>query len=467
MFKRKYILILLALMLAAAMLFTACGKSGGQSDYSASKDDEAEEENDLTIYETWVADNGMVVEFSRGGIGVLVDNGTGIGFNWSGDLSKANIEFSDNEDGLSAMDYSGISADAEVEGDHLNFNFDGQSYEMLPAVGNTDLDTMPWLTFDPYYETEDTLAMSCFMLQNSYIDYDGYLYGSVLDKASDLHFGRFSIIYHDDYMEIGESELLDEEHPLYICTDDDLIYYVTDSGIKSMLPDGSDIKTIYSGKADYMQLKEGRLYFTDGDSCYVSMNTDGTDIETVIGRPVAYPYGFLEDWIIFQDIEDSESLYMMQESTGCQIKLNDETSISPIMSAYDVYYETPREDGEGNQLCKLSVDIAAGGCYTDEGTGIIRSALKADKADNHMGERYALGSNKIFGSNGSDTTLGKWSGLNDDQYAMGDVMKIQMIADTHRVEHQYDDEGVPVYVTVYTMNWERRSETIAYVSRLK
>lgn len=463
--KRKYILFI-ALMLAAAMLFTACGKSDGKSDYSAAADEE-DNSPETTIYDTWVANNGMVLQFSRGGVGVMVDNGIGIGFQWSGGIDSAELEFDDNEDGHSTMDYSAVEASAKLEGEGLTFTIDGTTYDMLPAVGTSDLDSMPWLTFDPYYETDDTLAMSCFMLQNAYIDFDGYLYGAVLDQNADVHFGRFTMEYNTDSMKIGDPELLDEEYPLYICTDEDRIYYVTDSGIKSMLPDGSDIKIIYGGKADYMQLKEDRLYFTDGDNKYLSMDTDGGNIETVIDRAVAYPYGFLEDWIIFQDIEDNGSLYMMQESTGYQLKLNDEPSISPIMSAYDVYYESPREDGEGNQLCKLSTDIATAGCSTDENTGIIRSAAIVDKADNHMGERYALGSDKIFGSNGSDTTLGKWSGLNDDQYALGDVMKIQLIADAHRVEMQYDDTGAPVFVVVYTMNYELRSETMGYVPRLK
>ncbi len=463
MFKRKYILVLLALALAAVMLFTACGKSSGKSDYSQANDDEENEKPEVTIYDTWVADNGMVLQFNRGGIGVLVENGTGIGFDWSGDITKAELDF--NADGGSEIDYSGVSASANLDGENLVFNYDGKEIEMAASVGPSDLDAMPWLTFDPYLETEDTLSMSSYMLQGAYIDFDGYLYGSVLDQNAQFHFGRLTVIYLDDYVEMGQPELLDDEYPLYICTDGERIYYVTATGIKSMLPDGKDIQVIYEGVADFMQMKDGRLYFTDSENKYVSTDLEGGSLETVIDRQVAYPYFFLEDWIIFQDIEDNESLYLRNESTGHEIKLNDEPSYTPIIGKTDVYYESPREDGDGNQLSKLNINIAAKGCYTDEVTGIIRAAAIADKANNHMGERFALGSYKIFGSNGSDTTLGKWSGLNDDQYSLGDVMKIQMIADAHRVEHQFDDEGNPVYVVLYTM--KEKSQTIAYVPRLK
>ena len=112
-----------------------------------------------------------------------------------------------------------------------------------------------------------------------------------------------------DFPEFDEAKILDENGTaLYLCMDGDYLYYLRDwAAVCRVKTDGGDVEVLYDGMCDYLQIHDGRLYFTDADYHFVSTDMEGNDLQTVVDKEIYYPYFISGDWIVFQDDADDES----------------------------------------------------------------------------------------------------------------------------------------------------------------
>ena len=128
-------------------------------------------------------------------------------------------------------------------------------------------------------------------------------------------------------VQAGQQRILDGEHsPGFLIKADDVLYYIMldrstgDScGIAAIRTDGSGLQMLYEGNCSYLSSAGDRLFFTDGRGRPVCIRTDGTDQQILTDREVYYLFALDEEWIIFQDDADDESLHLSVSPT-VQIK---------------------------------------------------------------------------------------------------------------------------------------------------
>ena len=101
-----------------------------------------------------------------------------------------------------------------------------------------------------------------------------------------------------------------------------------------------------------VKVRDGRLYFTDGDYHYVSTDMDGEDLKTIVEKEIYYPYFICSDWMVFQDDADHESLHIYNTTYGTEVNITDTPSHSPILDGKYLYY-VDAEDGY--YLCRVDM----------------------------------------------------------------------------------------------------------------
>jgi hypothetical protein len=153
--------------------------------------------------------------------------------------------------------------------------------------------------------------------------------------------------------------------------DDSTMFYMLgnasaeENGIYMCAVDGSNRAQIVAGSINFMQLYEGRLYFTAGAwqgpalaesqlQCYDPQTGETT---TVLGKSVYFPYVY-GDKILYQFDADGETLHVCDMDGGNDNKITDTVTYYPIFDGEYIYYVNGTDgnavyrilpDGSGNQ----------------------------------------------------------------------------------------------------------------------
>ena len=101
----------------------------------------------------------------------------------------------------------------------------------------------------------------------------------------------------------------------------------------------SDVELLREDTADYLQVVDGILYFTDlGDNSLRRMDAESKEETVLVDEPVYCPAVY-KDTIVFQLDSDKESLYSISRNGGEMTKLNDVRSYDPIVYQDRIYYK--------------------------------------------------------------------------------------------------------------------------------
>lgn len=249
---------------------------------------------------------------------------------YTGDLEGLEFKIGDE-----TVTGSGAGEELEIKlADDFSIKMKYQK-EMPEALGNN-----PWATYAPDFDAAQTSAMSNFMSYARYLVEDNVMYGLTHIHSNDGQFGATPFTMAGDFPEFGETTILDDRGPAYyIIKEGEYLYYLLDcKEVCRVKTDGTGRETLYSGPCDYLQLYEGRLYFTNEAFSFLSMELDGSDLRTEIEKEIYYPYFICEDWMVFQDDADGESLHLYNIKAGEELNITYIPSYAPVLDGHYLYY---------------------------------------------------------------------------------------------------------------------------------
>lgn len=264
-------------------------------------------------------------------------------FSFLGDIGQ--VSWKESDEGYSiVIDNEEMSASLKdnkltvisTDGDTtftMVFNYKGRASEVIKG-------------WDLELSDKEALDMSNFMVAGPALIADGKLYG--VYGGAEYGTGAFcmSKVKTNSTPSIGKETVICEDcYVTYLCEYDDAVYGVLNMEKIVKIVDGN-METIYKGFCDYMQIVNGKIYFSGEDYKFYSINLDGSGKTVVVDKSdMYYPYVLPNDMLIYQNDPDNESLHVYNMKTKEDFKLNNEVSYNPVVYGDYVYYTVPTDDG--------------------------------------------------------------------------------------------------------------------------
>lgn len=298
-----------------------------------------------------------------------------------------------------------------------------------PAVGEAPAAEAPAepesaTTFAPVISlsTQESRDMSNFVNGGLYYVSDR-LYGRLFAvKGNYLRLSMIEIWDDGNYIQSQNAVRLDDDiSPSYMTRDGDFLYYVRYHNISNEMSlariniDGSGIELLYNGSdVDFLQIHNDRLYFTDENNHFVSSDKNGNDIQVIIDKEVYYPYFINEEWVMYQDDDDSESLHLFSVNTGYDIKLNNMRSYTPTIVGSTLYYLGVVDDSEHYHICRI--DLSDMEFEIQEGVTDYVLDREVEIGEGEVRTLFTDGET-LYGSNNFTAPLSDWRSFYDDGYS--------------------------------------------------
>ncbi len=301
-------------------------------------------------------------------------------------------------------------------------SFTLKSQENTPASFASN----PWFTYEPNFDSEQTMAMSNFMGGGFYHVENGVIYGLSHTKSNNGGLAAISFHMKGDFPEIDEIVILDGDGCARNITKyEDYLYYTMDyESIRRIKPDGSNMEIIYEGPCDNLQIHEGRIYFSDADYRFLSCNLDGGNIETLIDREIYYPYFIGTDWMVFQDDADDESLHLYNTTHGTDFNITYFPSYNPVMDGKYLYF-VAGDDGSCN-LCRVDMSDP----YT----------FYFDRSELSLADfSFMIDEEEFYGPNNDKVYKEDWKKLGNDEEMLSVMEKY--VSEEYTIYHEFDEEG--------------------------
>jgi len=319
---------------------------------------------------------------------------------------------------------TGVCKDGVLElkfGEEASFTLKNQA-EMPDSMASN-----VWVTYKPDFDADETMAMSSFMNYGRYLVKDEVLYGLTHSESLDGNLAAMPFHMKGDFPEFDEAKILDKEGTaLYLCMDGDYLYYLRDwEAVCRVKTDGSDAKVLYEGMCDYLQIHDGRLYFTDEDYHFVSTDMEGKDLKMVVDKEIYYPYFICSDWMVFQDDADEESLHLYNTTAGEELNITYTPSYAPVLDGKYLYY-TDFNDGVA-YLCR--VDMSDPDTFLWEGSELPLRETS-----------FVIDEECVYTANNIVVDKADWQKLTDTKDA---TEEMEMYASKdYTVHHEFDAEGM-------------------------
>ena len=219
------------------------------------------------------------------------------------------------------------------------------------------------------FEITTTAAMSNFMQSGRYAADGKTVYGQAFDPSGKPEFVRFDLEKKGDFYEVTNHKVIEKEvQATYITLYDDYVFYIrADKELYSVKKDGSNPRRILGDVSEYLQLRGDRFYWCDSSyklktvaaSALVSHAGGSTEVDlnnavdSVFDKEIYYAFMLDENWLIFQDDADHESLHLRHLPSGQEVALTSSVSHGPIVLGSDLFYRTTQNGVE--TLAKLDL----------------------------------------------------------------------------------------------------------------
>ena len=444
---KKFFGIVLMMMLLGPM--AACGgnKETAQPEESVKEEAVKKEENKVTLIDGyWVAESLALegTEFSKEDMESIFgpaetvmtlafdENGivNGILF---GEFLKGS--YTESADSFEITFETETTKGTFPDGGKIKITLgDGSDVVLVKQTERPEaLDKNPWVTYDVNFTAEETAAMSNFMsLGRYYIDGD-VMYGLTHKESNTGGLGATKFEMVGDFPEFEETKVLDGRGIANcICKDGDYLYYVMEfQEICRIKTDGSELETLYEGACDYLQIYNGRLYFTDADSYFVSTDMDGNDLQTVVDKEIYYPYFICEDWLLFQDDADEESIHIYNTKVGEELNITYMPTYNPIIDGKYLYVTVSCDEGFYLLRLDMSDPYTA---YGEAGDGYLVEA------------GFMMDDTRIYATNDISELKEDWKKIEvTEPY----VDYVEMyVSEKYTIHHDLDEQGFIIEKTL-------------------
>lgn len=352
------------------------------------------------------------------------DNGNYNGVYFGEPLKGA---YTGTEDALE-IDFAGETGKAVCKDGVLEITCKDGSFTLKNQAEMPEtLASNPWVTYDPEFDSDATMLMSNFMNYGRYIVKDDVLYGLTHSTVDTGALAAIPFYMKGDFPEFEETKILDDAgSALYMCTDDDYLYYLRDwEAVCRVKMDGSDGKVLYNGTCDYLQIHDGRLYFADADYHFVSTDMDGKDLQMVVDKEIYYPYFICSDWMVFQDDADDESLHLYNTSYGTEVNITDGPAFNPVMDGNYLYY----------------TDIVDNGYRLNRVDMSDPENFRIESSENILLDTvFMIDDVSIYTTNNNSWAKEDWMKLKDEKSVAEEIE--MYVSEDYTVHHEFDAEGL-------------------------
>lgn len=258
--------------------------------------------------------------------------------------SKASLVFKGAEMVLT-LETAAIEGVQEAEKEEYHFEYAGE-----PGISV--------YSFHPDLSDEEIYKMSSYMRGALAVVVEDKMYSQA--AGGYLASGKISKdgsdVVLEDVKDIGDGK---ESYPWYFQYGDGYVYAILSTegmeGIVRINTKDDKVEMIYDQPAMYLQWYDGKLYFTDADAHYCSMDVDGKNITPIIeDRAVYYPYQVGDGWIIFQDDADGETLHIRHVGEKVERRITDIKGYENVIIGDYVYFNTT-EDKTHHRLGRVNL----------------------------------------------------------------------------------------------------------------
>ena len=247
----------------------------------------------------------------------------------------------------------------ETEEDGAEFLFTLEKTGSTPKAFETA--ALPLL--DVSFSPEQTRAMSNYMLGGNYLFVGDRLFGFHYYNVSQqkmISF-RFDASQEQDKRITDFQDVDMEGGPTFLQEANGCLYYICTGSDGSRLcrinPDGSGRTVLYDKDCSYLQVCGDVMYFTDENHHLVRSDLDGQNVTTLIAKELYYTYCLGDDWFLFQDDADGESLHIANLKYGFEQRLSTGKTYCYVVDGNYLYFvdEIDNETNLGH-LTRIDLD---------------------------------------------------------------------------------------------------------------
>ena len=294
----------------------------------------------------------------------------------------------------------------EDEGQEMRFVL--KKTDILPA----SLRKNPEFTYGLKYTRRDTRDLSNFMLGGQYVIEKNTIYG----KFFDLRQGGENTVFASSGTDGNNYQVLAKGgQAKYLTIHDGYLYYKwvprngdVESIRRLSLEDGNP-EELRKGVCDYVQVRFGRIYYTDEQHRFCSMTLKGKEETVIIDRTVFMPYVVEQGWVIFQDDADGEKLHIAALNGQYDRAITDKRSYGWIIQDRYLYYTgTKDETDKARHRCRL-YKIYIGNLE-------IMEQVSVKEGNGDLGDTFAMNSSMICGGDAAGVPVKEWKTLANTLY---------------------------------------------------
>ena len=207
--------------------------------------------------------------------------------------------------------------------------------------------THPLSFFYIDYYLDETAKMSNFMNFAYHLIDSNTFYGLVYNNEGYPQFVSAELSSNGTFVTAGENTLIQADTlPYYLTKSGDYIYYISgDDGAYRYPVDGGEAEQLIPEAYDYLQIVGDYIFFTDVNYNFYRTDLEGLNKELILDKTIYYAYMFTDEWLIYQDDADNESLHIYNIYEKVDVKITDTPSYSPIIYGTELYFPMVDENG--------------------------------------------------------------------------------------------------------------------------
>ncbi len=309
------------------------------------------------------------------------------------------------------------------------------------------------VSFDSY----DTQKMSLYMDYGRYYFENNTMIGMAYDKSGFLpNLVKCEIIMDGETPRQDAFTVLDRHvNANFLTKYKGYLYYIRvdrDNGMSSLAR--IDLKTDRVAligrdmrEMAYLQIYDDRIWYTGDEHRLYSCSLDGMENRLELDKAVYDPYFLTEDWLIYQDEEDSETLHIRCMQDGTDLKLTDSRSFNPVVDGTILFFTSIPDDGGKAYLSRidLSKPIKDGDmCY------------QIEKSTLPMSKSFYIFNSVIYGENNSSISIDNWKKMKNNAWELIEQRNFYIGKDFSVYGEMYSDHDTVSYLYLYSRDSEEK-----------
>lgn len=298
---------------------------------------------------------------------------------------------------------------------------------------------------DPYesllinFTPGETAAMSTFISGGRYAADGDTMFGQAYDSNGTVELVRFDLVKNGAFAEPASHVVLDHGIvPSYVTLHGDDVYYIRDGkGVYKVSRDGGTPECVVPDAADYLQIRGDKLYYCNSAYTFCQAKLDGSDAAPVLEKEIYYPYLVNDNWLIYQDDADDESLHLRHVRSGEDITLCPTPTYSPVIFGTDLYCVTSANGDKTLAKIDMTYTPDSPGNFAIEYGEVPESADITISASGYL---YYGSENGLY--------IDRWREATNPEAKF--QLAYHYIGEDYEIYWQYNDEGqvTALYVTL-------------------